>query len=344
VHEVKIGEFLDQYRITGVIARGGMGSTYKAIDRSTGATVAIKLPYMRFESDPSFHAQFLREEAIGLRLNHPSIVRVLKPRHKSRVYIVTEFVAGSPLRALLVRHQPMDTDKALGIARQIVDALVYLHSQHVVHRDLKPANILLTEAGLVRIIDFGIALDHPAGRLSWLGSTAQGTPEYMAPEQARGARGDERSDIYAFGMMLYEMLTGELPFPGDDPQTIMRNKLGSDPVPPTHFRPDLHPVLEEIVLHAIDPAPGKRYATAVELAADLRDPMRVRPSGRAAGLRPRTAQSLRVRRIVTRVAGTLAIVVGLGLLVWLANRHPTGTYQNRSVEGQQDQRAPHPRR
>lgn len=333
--EVKIGDFLDQYRISGVVARGGMGTIYKAIDRTTGTTVAIKLPFIRFESDPAFHAQFLREEEIGRRLNHPNIAKVFTPRQKSRVYIVTEFVPGVPLRSIMKRHQPLDTEKALNIARQIADALVYLHGQHVVHRDLKPQNILITPGGQVKIIDFGIAVENRGSRLNWLGSSAQGTPEYMAPEQVKGSRGDERSDIYALGVMLYEMLTGELPFPGDDPQTFMRNKLGSDPIPPTQVRPDLHPVLEEIILHAIDRAPGNRYATATEIAADLRDPMRVTPVGRAAALRPRSTKSVRTRWILTRVGLGVAIVMALGLTVWYLNRHPAANYQNRSVGGGQ---------
>jgi eukaryotic-like serine/threonine-protein kinase len=331
VHDLKAGDLLDQYRITGLIARGGMASIFKAIDSATGATVAIKVPHLRFESDPAFHARFLREEEIGRRLNHPSIIRVLKPRQKSRVYIVTEYVNGVSLRSLMPRHHPLETEKALGIARQIADGLVYLHSQHVVHRDLKPENILVTGDGKIKILDFGIALDHPGRRLTWLGSSTMGTPEYMAPEQVKGLRGDERSDIYAAGVILYAMLTGEIPFPGETPQAIMQSKLGSDPLPPTSFRPDLHPVLEEIVLHAIERTPGNRYATAVELAADLRDPTRVRPVGRRAALRPRSLGAQRRRWIVTRVVWVLAIILSLVLLVWLANRHPTATYQNRSV-------------
>jgi eukaryotic-like serine/threonine-protein kinase len=331
VHDLKIGDVLDQYRITALIARGGMASIFKAIDGTTGAIVAIKVPQLRYESDPAFHARFLREEEIGRRLNHPNILRFLKPRTKSRLYIVTEYVPGQSLRKLLQQGEPLDTEKGLDIARQIADALVYLHGQHVVHRDLKPENILVTPGGKVKILDFGIALDHPGRRLTWLGSTAMGTPAYMAPEQVKGLRGDERSDIYALGIILYEMLTGALPFPGETPQEMMRAKTDSDPIPPTHRRPDLHPVLEEIILHAIERLPGKRYATAAQLLSDLQDPMRVRPVGRAAALRPRSVKSQRVRWIVVRVVWALAIVGLLVLLVWMANRHPASQFQNRSV-------------
>ena len=326
MHDVKVGEVLDQYRVTEQIARGGMAAIFKAIDRRTGATVAIKVPYLRYESDPAFHARFLREEEIGRRLNHPNIIKVLKPPHKSRVYIVTEYVNGVPLRSLLRRGQPLETEKALDIARQLAEALVYLHGQHVVHRDLKPENILVTRDGKVKILDFGIALDHPGRRLTWLGSTTMGTPEYMAPEQVKGLRGDERSDIYALGVLLYEMLTGALPYPGDSPQEVMRSKLGSDPLPPSRFRSDLHPILEEIVLHAIERLPGKRYATTAELLADLQDPTRVRPVGRVTRLRPRSIREQRLRRLLVRALFTVFIVGALGLLVWLANRYPASPY------------------
>ncbi|HXQ27638.1 MAG TPA: serine/threonine-protein kinase [Gemmatimonadales bacterium] len=320
--DVKVGELLDQYRITGQIARGGMAAIYKAVDRLTGATVAIKIPFLRFESDPTFHARFVREEEIGRRLSHPNVVRVLKPRQKSRLYIVTEYVNGAPLRSLMKHGEPLDQDRALAIARQIAEAVVYLHGQHVVHRDLKPQNILVTPDGKIKIVDFGIALDHPGRRLTWLGSDMVGTPEYMAPEQAKGLRGDERSDIYALGLILYEMLTGRLPYSGETPQDFVQSKLGSDPIPPTKFRPDLHPVLEEIILHAIERMPGKRYATAAEMLADLQDPTRVRPVGRRERLDPTSIRTIRVRRRVTQVVLAVLTLVALGMLVWLANRFP----------------------
>lgn len=322
MNDVKVGDILDQYRITGLIARGGMASIFTAVDRATGATVAIKVPYLKYESDPAFHARFLRERAIGQRLNHPNILKVLTPRNPSRLYIATEYVEGVPLRSLLTPGQPLDVAKALNFARQIGEALSYLHAQHVVHRDLKPENILVTRDGRIKILDFGIALDHPSRRLTWLGSSTMGTPEYMAPEQVKGLQGDERSDIYALGLILYEMLTGALPFPGDNPQDVMQGKLGSDPIPPRRLRPELDPALEEIVLHAIERLPGQRYTTVAELLADLQDPSRIAPAGRAARLRPRSLRAQLVRRIVLR---TLLVVVVLGMLawlVWLANRYP----------------------
>ena len=160
-----------------------MAAIYKAVDRLTGATVAIKVPFLRLRERPDLHARFiLGEEEIGRRLSHPNIIRVLKPRQKSRLYIVTEYVNGVPLRSLMKHGEPWEPERALTIVRQIAEALVYLHGQHVVHRDLKPQNILVTPDGKIKIVDFGIALDHPGRRLTWLGSDTLGTAGvHMAP-------------------------------------------------------------------------------------------------------------------------------------------------------------------
>ena len=167
MREVNVGEKLDQYELTELIARSGMASIFKARDLVSGATVAIKVPYLQFESDVVFYSRFQREEEIGRRLNHPNIIRVLTPRHKSRMYIAMEYIDGVSLRAMMRNKQPLDTAQSLDIARQVCSALVYMHSQSVVHRDLKPENILITESGQVKIMDFGIALDESARRLTW---------------------------------------------------------------------------------------------------------------------------------------------------------------------------------
>ena len=335
MNDVKVGDILDQYRITGLIARGGMASIFKAVDRATGATVAIKVPHLKYESDPAFHARFLRERAIGQRLSHPNILKVLTPRHQSRLYIATEYVDGVPLRSSLTPGQPLDVAQALDIARQIGDALSYLHAQHVVHRDLKPENILVTRDGRIKILDFGIALDHPSRRLTWLGSSTMGTPEYMAPEQVKGLQGDERSDMYALGLILYEMLTGALPFPGDNPQDVMQGKLGSDPIPPRRFRPDLDPALEEIVLHAIERNPRDRYASAGQILEDLRDPSKVVPQNRAERLHPRSLAMQNMRRRLGYVAFFTSLIGAFLFLIWLANRYPAAKGPpRRSYRGQ----------
>src|SRR5208282_5353963 len=282
MREVGVGEDLDQYKLLEVIARSGMASIFKATDRLSGETVVIKVPYLQFESDVVFYDRFRREEEIGQRLDCPYIVKVFKPRKKSRMYIAMEHVEGESLRAMMRDKRSFPTGKVLDLTRQICEAVVYMHGQGVVHRDLKPENILVTAAGRIKIMDFGIALDESARRLTWSGmSSTIGTPDYMAPEQVSGRRGDHRTDIYSLGVILYEMLTGHLPHSGPNVYNVMRAKTAEDPQPPTAFKPDLDPHLEEIILHAIERSPRDRYASAAEMLVDLRDPSRVVPKGRA---------------------------------------------------------------
>lgn len=325
MREVNVGEKLDQYELTELLARSGMASIFKGRDLADGSTVAIKVPYLQFESDVVFYGRFQREEEIGRRLDHPNIIRVLTPKRKSRMYIAMEYIDGVSLRALMRDKSQLDTAKALDIARQICRALVYMHRQGVIHRDLKPENILVTENGQVKIMDFGIALDESARRLTWSGlSSTIGTPDYMAPEQVSGRRGDVRTDIYALGTILYELLTGDLPFEGDNVYAVMRAKTSEDPQPPSRYRPDLDRELEEIILHAIARQPRDRYSTAAEMEHDLRDPARVVVTGRASRLHPRSVASMRIKRILWGSFFFISLAMLFAFLIWLANRYPAG--------------------
>ncbi len=336
MREVNVGDKLDQYELTELIARSGMASIFKAVDRINGQTVAIKIPYAQFESDVVFYGRFQREEEVVRRLDHPNIIKVYTPERKSRMYIAMEFVEGVSLRVELRDKRPFAAERALDYARQICGALVYMHGQRVVHRDLKPENILITASGLLKIMDFGIALDEEARRLTWSGlSSTIGTPDYMAPEQVSGRRGDARTDIYALGTMLYEMFTGELPYSSDNVYNMMRAKTAEDPQPPTHYRPDLDPHLEEIILHAIERVPRDRYLSAAEMLHDLEHPAQVEITGRAARLHPRSQRGQKIRRALWTALffGSLAGV--LALLIWLANRYPAAPYPpQRSFRGQ----------
>jgi eukaryotic-like serine/threonine-protein kinase len=330
MREINVGEKLDQYELTELIARSGMASIFKAIDSVSGNTVAIKIPYMQFESDVVFFGRFQREEQVGRRLDHPNIIKVLIPLKKSRMYIAMEYVEGLSLRAMMREKQPFPVARALDLAHQICGALIYMHGEGVVHRDLKPENLLVTDAGQIKIMDFGIALDESARRLTWSGlSSTIGTPDYMAPEQVSGRRGDARTDIYALGTILYEMLTTEMPYSADNVYNMMRAKTNEDPQPPTNFVPGLDPHLEEIVLHAIERLPKNRYPSAAAMDAELEDPSKVELTGRAHRLHPPSLAKARVKRILWTALFFGSLIAVFALLIWIANRYPAAPNQSR---------------
>ncbi len=314
-----VGEALDQYVLTDLLARSGMATIYKAKDTFSGATVALKVPHVQLEADIVFSQRFEREEKIGQQLDHPHLVRILKPREKSRMYMVMEFVEGKSLRALLRGH-PLPRAQALDVARQVGDALVYLESQGVVHRDLKPENVLLAAGGQVKILDFGIAMSTASRRLTWGAlSNAIGTPDYMAPEQIRGRRGDARTDVYALGMLLYEMHTGKLPFDSPDARSLLRAKAAEEPRAPSYYVKDFDPGLEAIILKAIERDPRHRYESAAELLRDLADPAAV-PARDPELLQLRKRAGSRGRRRTVAAIAVGILLLGLGALVFLSAR------------------------
>jgi serine/threonine protein phosphatase PrpC len=286
-HEVQVGDVLDnRFRIESVVNRSGMASIYKAIDVSNGDTVAVKVPYMQFESDPGTFARFQREAEIGRRLNHPNILRFLNVTEQSRPYIVMEYLQGRTLREVMNEVRPLPISDAVQIASALCDALSHMHHEKVVHRDLKPQNVMICDDGSIRIMDFGIAKATEMRRITFAGlSPAMGTPDYMAPEQVKGRRGDERTDIYSLGAMLYEMTTGRVPFEGPNPFIVMNSRITGDPVAPRKRNQEISEQLEEIILHAMEREPSKRYQTAAAMKAELDDPDSVRLTGRAHRLR-----------------------------------------------------------
>lgn len=281
--EVEAGQLLDgRFKITELIARSGMASIFKAIDNKTNETVAIKIPFMQFESDPAFFSRFQREEQIGLKLSHPSILRIVPAEDKSRPYLAMEYLEGKTLGEILRKEKKLPTDRALKIASRIADALSYMHAppQDVVHRDLKPDNVMVCNDGSIRIMDFGIAKGGQR-RITFAGfSSTMGTPDYMAPEQVKGQRGDGRTDIYSLGAILYEMLTGQTPFHADNPYELMNLRVLGDPVGPRKINADIPPAVEEIILHAMERKPADRYANAQELKSELDHPESVKVTGR----------------------------------------------------------------
>ncbi len=320
MREPATGDRLDQYQLTDLLARSGMASIFKAVDTETGRAVALKIPHLQYESDIVFSERFRREEEAGQDLDHPNLVKILKPREKSTMYMAMELVEGRSLRALMDGRTPVPAERALDVARQLLDALQYLHDHGVVHRDIKPENVLLTADGRVKILDFGIALFVAERRLTWQGlSSTVGTPDYMAPEQIRGRRGDPRTDVYAVGTLLYELLTCHLPYESANPRALLRSKASEDARPPSYHVPGFDPHLEAIILRAIERDPRDRYGSAKQMLADLRDPSAVPPRDPETGERRRRHRAAGRRR--TRLGVALAIVLAaLAALLWLTER------------------------
>jgi serine/threonine-protein kinase len=281
---LSVGEILDnRFLITGIISRSGMAMIFKAQDlRDNNAAVALKVPHRQIGSDPDFLTRFQREEEIGLKLDHPYILRSLSiTTPQSRPYIVTEYVRGCTLAHLLEAMSPLPEKDVLKIGSLMCKALQYLHEQGIVHGDLKPQNIMIGCDGTIRLLDFGLANSRDLRRGASASLTpGRGTPDYMAPEQARGKRGDARTDVYSLGAMLYEMLTGRAPFEGDNSLAVMNARVLSDPEPLRKLNPALSLELEEIVLHAMERSPAKRHHSAQALGAELENPSSVTVCGR----------------------------------------------------------------
>ena len=263
------GSEIDYYRIEEPVARSGMASIYRAIDTRDNRQVALKIPHPDMEADPILFDRFQREAGIGEKLDHPKVMRVYGGEERSRIYMVMEWCEGRLLRAIL-DEGPLSQERALRIAGEVLEGLDYIHAHGVVHRDLKPENIMVDADDNIKLIDFGIAGDAAAKRLTYANFTAAiGTPNYISPEQVKGRRGDGRSDIYSMGVILYEMLSGKLPFTGPNPMAAMNDRLLNYPLPPTMANPAISPQLQEVIYRALERDPKNRYAKASEFAWDL---------------------------------------------------------------------------
>jgi serine/threonine-protein kinase len=267
---LQTGDCLDHYRLDALVARSGMASIYRVTDVRTGRQFAMKVPHLEAECDVTFYDRFQREAMIGREMNHPSILKVMNEEPQSRLYMVMEWVEGRLLRSVLAEESPLPPERATRIALSICATLDHIHGRGVVHRDLKPENVMIDAWDRVTLIDFGIAAKAGARRLTFgKFSNIMGTAEYISPEQVRGKRGDARSDLYALGIMLYEMLTGGTPFHGSNPFAVMNARLKTNPVPLREIAPNLSRGLESILARALERDPDRRYASAAEFARDL---------------------------------------------------------------------------
>jgi serine/threonine protein kinase len=318
---VRPGDQLDHYRIDAVAARSGMASIFRGTDLRTGQQVAIKIPHPEMESDPVFFDRFHREQNIGTTLDHPGVMKVFPDQDHSQLYMVMEWVDGHLLRKILEQEKKLPPERAVKIAIGICRALDYIHSHGVVHRDLKPENIMVDANDNVKLIDFGIAAQTGARRLTFAKlSNVMGTPEYISPEQVKGKRGDGRSDIYALGVMLYEMLTGKEPFQGPNPFAIMNDRLLNNPMPPRQIDPSISPQLQEIIYRALERDPKNRYATAREFAWDLEHQDQVGLAERAEIRDWKKRRTPWARRVVLYAVLALIPIVIFALMLLFAKR------------------------
>src|SRR5436853_2011577 len=260
--------FDGRYRILRKLGTGGMANVYLAEDEVLGRRVAIKILNDRHAGDDQFVERFRREAKNAAGLSHPNIVSIYdRGEAEGTYYIATEYAAGRSLKELIVSRGPAPVNVAVEYARQILSALRFAHRHGIVHRDIKPHNVLVDGEGRVKVTDFGIARAG-ASQMTEAGSIV-GTAQYLSPEQARGSGVDQRSDLYSLGVVLYELLTGTVPFSGDTPVEIAMKHLSQTPEPPSAKRADVPRDLDLIVLRALAKDPAERYQSAEEMDADL---------------------------------------------------------------------------
>ena len=319
MNALRTGDVLDHYRIENLVARSGMASIFRATDVRTGRPVALKIPHPEMEADVVLYDRFQREQDIGQKLDHPNVMKVMPNDHASQVYMVMEWVDGRLLRQILMEKRKLPIERAVDLTKKICDALDYIHRHGVVHRDLKPENIMVDDEDHVKLIDFGIAGHEGSRRLTFAKlSQLMGTPDYISPEQVKGKRGDGRSDIYALGIMFYEMLTGKVPFQGPNAFAIMNDRLLNNPIPPREIDPSIPAELQEIIYRALERDPKNRYATAKEFLWDLEHPDQVGVAERPELRDWKKRRKPWLRQIAFYIMLALIPVVIFGLLLWVA--------------------------
>jgi serine/threonine-protein kinase len=259
----------NRYELLKQLGGGGMAIVYMGRDTLLNRLVTVKMLRPEFTSDEDFVKRFRREAQAVASLSHPNIVSIYDVGQEDKVhYLVMEYVEGDNLKNLIREQGVVPVDRAVEIARQISDALQHAHENNIVHRDIKPQNILITKEGRPKLTDFGIAREATTATLTQT-DTIVGSVHYLSPEQARGETAGPRSDIYSLGIVLYEMVTGVLPFQGETPIGVALKHIQESPVPPSSLKPSVSPGLERIITRAMAKNPVDRYQSAKDMAADL---------------------------------------------------------------------------
>lgn len=258
-----------RYEILEKIGSGGMSVVYKAKCHTLNRLVAIKVLKEEFASDENFVSKFKMEAQAAARLSHPNIVNVYDVVDEENLhYIVMELIEGITLKSYIEKKELLDSKEAIGIAIQVAQGIAAAHEQHIIHRDIKPQNMIISKDGKVKVADFGIARAVSSQTVN--SSAAVGSVHYISPEQARGGYCDERSDIYSFGITLYEMVAGRVPFEGDNTVAVALAHLEDPVVPPGNYNPQVYPGLEDIILKCTKKKPDRRYGSMEEVIRDLR--------------------------------------------------------------------------
>jgi serine/threonine protein kinase/tetratricopeptide (TPR) repeat protein len=313
--------FADRYEIIEELGTGGMGRVYRVHDTKLNEEVALKFIKPEIAAEKRVVERFRNELKTARKITHPNVCRMHDLGEEGKVlYITMEYVKGEDLKSVIHRMGVLTVGKAVSIARQIAEGLTGAHKLGIVHRDLKPGNIMIDKEGQAKIMDFGIARSLAGG-----GTTAEGaiigTPEYMSPEQVEGKEADQRSDIYALGIILFEMVTGRVPFEGQTPFSIA-NKQKSEPPPnPGKLNPQIPVELDRIILRSLEKAKEKRYQTTGELLADLATVEGALPTseGSSAQLKPKISREITVKFTPKKlVVPTLALLVliAAGIVLW----------------------------
>jgi eukaryotic-like serine/threonine-protein kinase len=289
-----------------------VATVYRATDVNTGRTVAIKLPHPEMDGDQIFAQRFQREQEIGKHFDNPGIMKVLSDDHRSQNYMVSEWVEGKLLRQILNEEKKLSQERAVKIAPGICQVLGYIHNHGIVHRDLKPEHVMIDPEDHIKLVDFGLAGQTGAARITFANLSQFTTaPEYIAPEQVMGKRGDGRSDLYGLGVMLYEMVTGRVPFTGANPFAIMNDRLVRNPIPPREIDRSISPQLQEVIYRALEREPQNRYANAHDFAFDLEHLDKV-----GVAERPELKNWKKPRKAMTQKVALYAVMILLPLIIF----------------------------